>query len=333
MKKIYVICPAYYKTGGTELLHQLVFVLNSHGYSSEIVYPNATSEQNINPAFKKYCSDYARLSDVKNEDALFVISEIQTNLLLTSLLPQKCVIWWESVDNYYTTFSMALHQRGLLRAINQLRKNVFFKANRANFSILKMAQGHLCQSMYAFDYLRKHKITNNVYFLKDYINDDYFDKSGLNLSKKENIILYNPKKGKKITTKIRRKFADFHFVPLINMTNEQVRENLEKAKVYIDFGNHPGMDRFPREAVTMHCCVITNRIGSANYQEDVPIDDKYKFDDYHLDYKLLRKTIEYCFDNYLQTDKEFDSYRSFVASQKEEFIKDTKEVFAKFLRE
>ena len=41
---------------------------------------------------------------------------------------------------------------------------------------------------------------------------------------------------------------DLRWVPLIGMTTEEMRSCMSKSKVYIDFGNHPGKDRIPREA-------------------------------------------------------------------------------------
>lgn len=332
MKHIYVICPPFFKTGGTELLHQLVFTLNSNGFNATIAYPEADSDKNINPAFLKYCTSYALLYRVEEEDALFVVPETQTDVLY-KIDPRKCVVWWESVDNYRTTPRKVFHQKGLISALKNAYRQIFPKRKVASFTTLSNARAHLCQSMYAYDYLKKHSIEKKVYFLKDYINDDYFNNQTINLSDKQDVILYNPKKGRKVTKKIREKFPNFKFIPLINMTNNQVKENLAKAKVYIDFGSHPGMDRFPREAATMHCCVITNRIGSANYKEDVPIDDKFKFDDYHLNYKLLKETIEYCFEHYPEADKEFDSYREFIARQKKEFVESATGIFSNLLHE
>ena len=79
--------------------------------------------------------------------------------------------------------------------------------------------------------------------------------------------------------------------------------------------------------------LIPCALGSANFKEDVPIDDKFKFDDYHLDYKLLRKTIKYCFENYQEADKKFDDYRAFIALQKEDFKKSTTEIFSFFVHD
>ena len=51
------------------------------------------------------------------------------------------------------------------------------------------------------------------------------------------------------------------------------------AKVYVDFGNHPGKDRIPREAALCGCRVVTNLRGAAAYREDVELDDCLKFDE------------------------------------------------------
>ena len=60
------------------------------------------------------------------------------------------------------------------------------------------------------------------------------------------------------------------------LSPEQVQAMLKKAKVYIDFGGHPGMDRIPREAALAGCIVVTNREGSAAFRQDVPIPSQYK---------------------------------------------------------
>ncbi|RYY07689.1 MAG: hypothetical protein EOP43_02495 [Sphingobacteriaceae bacterium] len=41
MKRIYVLCPAYFSTGGTELLHQLVYkLINVFNIDAYIFYTN-----------------------------------------------------------------------------------------------------------------------------------------------------------------------------------------------------------------------------------------------------------------------------------------------------
>ena len=71
-------------------------------------------------------------------------------------------------------------------------------------------------------------------------------------------------------------FKKFNFIPIQGMSSIEVANLLESAKIYIDFGNHPGKDRLPREAVLSGCCIITNSKGSAKNSVDICISKKYK---------------------------------------------------------
>ena len=65
--KIYVLCPVGTKTGGTELLHQLVYQLNNiaHKQIAHIVYLGNLNEVKPAPAFKEYIgSDWLTLKDI-----------------------------------------------------------------------------------------------------------------------------------------------------------------------------------------------------------------------------------------------------------------------------
>lgn len=62
---------------------------------------------------------------------------------------------------------------------------------------------------------------------------------------------------------------------------------MSKSKVYIDFGNHPGKDRIPREAAISGCIVITGKRGAAAFAEDVCIPETYKFDESCAKKKIL----------------------------------------------
>ena len=145
---------------------------------------------------------------------------------------------------------------------------------------------------------------------------------------RENIVLYNPKKGLNFTKKIIEKSPSWiKWVPLINMSNDEVYQNLISGKVYIDFGNHPGKDRFPREAAISGCCILTDRKGAAAYQKDVPILEKYKFNDNKKNIPNIVNQIEYCLNNYQEAIKDFDSYRDFIRQEKDIFKKDIIRLF------
>lgn len=106
------------------------------------------------------------------------------------------------------------------------------------------------------------------------------------------------------------------------MTAEEVHALLCRAKCYIDFGNHPGQDRIPREAAAAGCCVITDRRGSAANDMDVPIPTTYKFDDVPQAIPAILSCIRDCLADYEGHTRDFDSYRAMIAGQKEQFRRD-----------
>ena len=72
------------------------------------------------------------------------------------------------------------------------------------------------------------------------------------------------------------------------MSRKEIIDTLENSIIYLDLGNHPGMDRFPREARLMGCVVLTNTRGSAGNETDLPIESEYfKFDDEKSDFDLV----------------------------------------------
>ena len=105
--KVYVLSPAYFKTGGTELLHQYVSVLKKANVDVDIVYPNSTSEKNINESFLSYVDRFLKFEDiVDDEKNILIVPEIYTGYLKKYKRIRR-IIWWESVDNYLQNVSLA----------------------------------------------------------------------------------------------------------------------------------------------------------------------------------------------------------------------------------
>jgi hypothetical protein len=175
---------------------------------------------------------------------------------------------------------------------------------------------HCYQSMYANNFL----INNNfkeTYPLMDYINEEFCEK--LSFENKEDIILYNPKKGYKYTKKLIEISKDLTWVPLQGMNRTQMAETLSKSKLYVDFGYHPGKDKIPREAAISGCCIITGRQGSANYFEDIPISNQYKFDEKKLDYNIVIEKIRVTLKDYLNNVKYFNFYHQKIKDSRKKF--------------
>lgn len=313
---VYVLCPANFATGGTELLHQLVDALIKFRLNAKIYYfPNNTQNPTAK-RFEKYKINIAHKID-DTDSNIIIVPEIYTHFI-NNFKHIKKVIWWLSVDNYYES------QKGIKKRIKKIL-GLYKPYNFDNNSIL-----HLVQSHYAYDFLTNKNI-KNIEFLSDYINDDYIEDYVSYSSKdRNNICFFNPKKGYKFTKLLINKCKNYiKWIPLENMSVNEIKNFLKKGKVYVDFGNHPGKDRFPREAAISGCCIITGKLGAAKFYEDIPIDSKYKFDNDVKNIDKIVNTIKICLDNYDEEIKNFKVYRKMILNEKQEFEKDLLNIFEK----
>jgi hypothetical protein len=133
-------------------------------------------------------------------------------------------------------------------------------------------------------------------------------------------ILYNPSKGKAVTKKLMERFPHWKFTPLKGFTREQLSKKFATAKVYIDFGHHPGRDRLPREAAMHGCCVVTGLLGSARNSVDIPINSEYKLDsdagNFEGKFEFLIANI---FSDFKEHHLRFESYRGRIMGESEVF--------------
>lgn len=325
--KVYVLCPAYSKTGGPELLHQLVKKMNDFNIDANIVYfrTNKDNKAYRNSEFDIYTQTYIELDGIEDkEENLLIIPEISTAIKLSKKFKNiKKAIWWLSVDNFLKGYRIfkPIETTGVYTYIKSLIKGrILF-----NFNYIKNIEYHLCQSYYAIDFLKSKGIEEPLY-LSDYINNTFLE-DNIKKIEKQDIVLYNPKKGFEFTNKIINLSPDFKWVPIKNLTTQQVKELLLKSKVYIDFGNHPGKDRFPREAAMCGCCIITGKRGSAAFDKDVPIGEEFKFDDKSQNIPVIVQKIKQCFENYEIENRKFDKYRQYIKSEEKAFEEDIKRIF------
>lgn len=322
--KIYVAANACYKTGGLELLHQLVFELNRLGHDATIVYFNTKREGNINPEFKKYVSTYITREGVEDdEDNVLIVPETRVQLLQGFRRIQKCV-WWLSVDNYFPTTSFGRHaaKHGVLRTLKHM---IFYHDVYREWELRSVAGTHLSQSQYAIDFLHERGV-GDVIYLSDYINDIYLMGDGA-APEREDVVAYNPAKGREFTQKIIGRCGNLRWVALEGMSNEEIRAALRGAKLYIDFGGHPGKDRIPREAAVSGCCVITSRSGSAANAVDVPIPEEFKFDAEEGNLDSICRTMRRCLDDFGEETRKFEPYRDIIRGEKEAFSSSVERIF------
>jgi hypothetical protein len=316
--KFYIVAPANLATGGPELLHQLAFKLKRMGKKVSMLYLPNDVEHPIHKNYAHYDIDFVRV--VEDNENNILISPETIPQLLEDYIHIKKVLWWLSVDNYF------LWLPGIKGRINRLLLNRF--GSQSYFFFNKGASSadfHLVQSEYANNYLIKKGIDGAI-FLADYLNE-FFLKEEIRIAQKENIVAYNPKKGMKFTRKLIQASPNVKFVAIENMSTDEVVALLQRAKVYIDFGFHPGKDRIPREAAALQCCVITNKRGSAGFSEDVPIASEFKFNENFEGISLVRDKITDCISNFDHNIGKFESYRDEIRRQESEFDSQVRLIF------
>lgn len=325
--KIYILTPRNYATGGIELCYQFADYVSQQGIDCYMVFFNGKQElYKDNPV-----DNYRRYSHIKGIN--HIEDSVKNLLILPESFPTflksfnsiQIAFWWMSVDNYFSRASFQEYflfnlkckrYRRALSAIKHFRerpKTSFLKLMKKNETRIV----HLYQSEYANIFLKSHDIYNTLP-LGDYINTDLLSDE-IDISHKENIILYNPKKGYSFTKKVIRVLPEYKFIALKGFANSQLHELYKKAKVYIDFGNHPGKDRIPREAAMGGCCVVVGKEGSAKYFEDVPISEIYKFEKNNLNLPKIRNIIVDLIVNYEKRVGDFSFYRKRIMREKKEF--------------
>lgn len=334
--KIYVHCPAGAVTGGAELLHQLVSSLNNKGKDAYIVY-FGKKEHVLPDDYKDYNIKIAN-TVINSEKNIEVIYEGIFNFIRNNNLTQK-FLWWLSVDHFYlcSTAFLSLknlfHYSYILGFRVLLKRTYLFAFDIKKFpwhpisikELKKLDAINGYQSEYAQHFLQVNKFREMI-ALKDYINTEH-SAHCLDVVNRKDIVLYNPKKGLQFTKRLIKASPDLQWVPIRGMSRKQLIELMNVAKIYVDFGYHPGKDRLPRECAANGCCIITGMRGSAAFFEDVMVPNKYKFDERKASVKEIINIIRWTICNYSVAINDFQLYRKKIALEKDEFEQQVSLIF------
>lgn len=339
---VYVACPSRAATGGPELLHQLVHSLRSNGIEAYMYY-HPVIDDPVHEAYKAYSNPF--VFTIEDTDSnIIVVPELKRFIdLLDDFRSIQKMIWWLSVDNFYKGYiknSLANRCMNKLSNISEFFARFSYEERARllskKYDLLAVnqiakADYHLVQSHYAYEHLVNKGIhSSKLSYLSDYVNDSFL---GLDLDKmkkdKRDFVIYNPKKGFYFTKKIINSLPHVEFKALQNMTRNEVINTMVSSKVYIDFGNHPGKDRMPREAALCGNCIITGRRGSAGNNVDVPIPDQYKFDDRSENITHICNTIRECIRDYERTIEDFSDYRERIRNEKSVFDNEVRSIFSR----
>ena len=320
--KIYICCSAGNATGGPEALHQLAYHLNQLGFNAMMYYyQTPDSVGMVHENYKKFNIPYVTRPENDSKHVMIMPETYLFPIFKRKFNRIRKVIWWLSVVNYYKTQKPGVNvvkPKGLLGMIKTRKQASFARIKEKG--VLNIAH-----SYYSLVHLKENGI-EPIGQISDYMNDVFFELAG-HEEKKENIIIYNPKKNDEFLEEIIRLTPDLNWKPLANMTPSEVGNWMNRAKVYVDFGYHPGKERMPREACIMRCCMIIGKSGSAAYQPDMPISEKYRFEKNNDQVPHIIDQIRECLNHYDELINDFKPYREALYQEKKVFIEAIKKVF------
>lgn len=277
--EVLLLCPEV-PTGGPEALHQLGYQIARHGGAARMVYYAPYSRIEVNgdmlrchAAASPMPAHFAQYQpQVLGETRLgpttmVVFPEPLAKLAATASPLYQRAVWWLSIDN-------ALPQNPeLLEA--ETRGSLF-----ADPSLI-----HLYQSDYARQFLAANGAAQ-FFPLSDYTDPQFIHRSLVGsdtapIEARRDVVCFFPTKGAERAarflagaTALRHRID---FVPIRDMTKAQVRDTLFGARIYLDFGHHPGKDRVPREAAIAGAVVLLHAAGAANCFLDHPLPPAYRF--------------------------------------------------------
>jgi len=302
---IYILAPENFRSGGPELAHQFCNAVNRvTDVKAYMCYAMLDEPYDIAvdtpapEAYNIYNTEHATSMEEIDRPGNIVVFPEGLTLSMLKIKNATKVMWWMSVDNYFKSTKGS--------NLQYLKDNVAI---------------HLYQSYYAKDFLDKNIPNAKSIYLSDYINEEH-GKFIFPAQYRQNIALYNPAKGLEDIRPLIEKTSWIKWIPLVNLDVPKMVLLMQSGKIYVDFGNHPGKDRIPREAASDGCCVITNRKGSAAFEGDVPIPEDYKFEDPASSLDAIDALMHDICDNFEVHQKRFEGYREMIRGEKAKFDED-----------
>lgn len=317
--KILVVCVGNMVTGGPEALHHLVHCMRKLGLPAFICYHPFDKQFEVPEAYQEFDVAVAPFEDTAGH--LIIFPEVYPMEALR-IKNAQAAIWWLSLDN----FLERRHVSPLRDRVRYLKRSLQGRRPVGGIKALKRLV-HFSQSHYASEYIRQQEIPFTEFF--EPINARFLDpRLDTGTKNRVNEVLFNPSKGMKVTRQLIDQNPTVKFTPLRGLNRSQLTDKFQTAKVYIDFGHHPGRDRLPREAAIHGCCIVTGQLGSAANEVDIPIPGAYKLDQngssFIGNFSTLLSDIFRDFDKHHQA---FNDYRARILGEPEMFMGQIRDFF------
>ncbi|MBR4627239.1 MAG: hypothetical protein IKO47_06010 [Ruminococcus sp.] len=326
------------RTGGGEALFQLRCDLEDMGYRTYIAYKGSDLKEMVIPEkFRKYVLTegcICRLSDVADEeDNCIIVPEVATTYLFGFKKIQKAV-WWLSSNYYDGKCRFRNRPEG---AVNEIKKCYdyagylkkcavrLYKYRKVRYPLTDVV--NISGYNHVDDILRKKYHLEPVLLIhsigQDFLNNKMSEEEAS--AERENNVLYNPKKPSKLMESLLKR-NKFNYIPIINMSPDEMIALFRKSKLYLDFGPFPGPERLPKETVYNGVNVMVGKRNTATNYLDVRVPDKYKIDVKSSPEKI-EQLIQYMLDNYKKIYPEFDDYRQMVENMEKVYYEQLGGIF------
>ncbi len=333
--KIYVVSPTMI-CGGADALHQLVYYLNLLGFHAVVVYPYADENYTMKERYRQYTDKWLYMRDIEDKtENIIIFPEDNTYLkYYKNFCKMQKTVWFLGLRFY----------RGFCGDYYTFVQKCWWIVKMCMIGVQSCFGGYrigdknslnLTASHYAFDYLKR-KGGNPHLFIEpvsleiiQYMKQRQFQFDGV--EKRENIILYNPQREQNLVVaeNLKKQFPQYQIIPLKGYSHDEMLSLMNKSKLLMEFGNFPGAERIPKEAVICGMCIIANNAGSARFKQDVVIDDSYKFDGFDNHQRQIYTLTADIMEHYENHVHNFDNYRKTIYQLEENFIRQIKEIFRK----
>ena len=276
-----IITPCSMATGGPEALHQLAHELNAISNLEALTY--YVGERDL--AVTKTYQDIYNIHETKKFDVpnsvVVIPEEIDPAFWPTPTGGRKWM-WWLSAQR-----------------------------------VFPLSHYKDCSHLFQSEHARIQMAALGFYgiMLTDYISEQFFSIS--TVIKKKNLIAFNGTKSTIGATILKLTDLSLPLVPIRNLNTKQVFNTLSQAKIYLDFGWHPGRDRLPREAALCNCLIVSNYTGAAGNSVDLPIPLEYKIA--QNDTQAIINTLRRFISEYDTRIGDFSRYQQWVRSQRSVF--------------
>jgi hypothetical protein len=325
---IYIVAPLS-RTGGPEALHQLADTLSELGIDCRIFYVDKGEALR---------SGYLRMAAQDNlypEYAGVQIADAITGLDLASIVrPKDCVLLPETLIEFSLVFSPETRKYlwwlSFDYAVRSIYKLSMHCESIPDF-LNQQSITSLAQSAYQAEVLRALGVDQSkIGMLSDYIKlPPLVAEPAQAVNPGEKLVYgFNPKKCKSLSDNFAALHPSATPCPLVNLTRLELLETLGACHAYIEFGNLPGKDRMPREALLLGKPVLIRKQGAGMFPEEWDLPEDCYFDTSEIYDGSLFSRLSRLTAHPKDFHQEAERARSHIHGERERFRSQCEQVFS-----